>query len=425
SWLVLLAPETGAEYASLLDDIVGAREYRTGNGRREDVGIAAPDDESLVVQLKQPSPQFLSILCHYSFAPLHRDFRNTRDWSAHRSVPVNGPYVIRARNNEELLLDENPYYWDSDNVAVEGLKILFLEDSEDVMGRFNRFEIDWIVSGMDTSRLATPEALNIAPLFSTTYYYFSNASPVWADSRVRRALALLVPWEEIRTNRLIPGTSLVPPIPNYPAADAGFPPKEDRLNEALTLLEDAGYPMGRGLPAPVIRVPSEDPVAEAMKTSWAESLGLEVIIEVVEFPDYYESVKAGGYDIATLTWTGDYADPHTFLGMWNSTSSFNEAQYSNEEFDAILHEAATLPFLRRFTKLREAEELLLRSCQVIPIEHFPAVNIIDRRFVEGWFPNALDIHPFKNLVPRLGFDIPGVARVPKTLPVFPPSFPDR
>jgi ABC-type oligopeptide transport system substrate-binding subunit len=55
---------------------------------------------------------------------------------------------MRARNDEELLLDENPYYWDSENVAVEGLKILFLEDSEDVMGRFNRFEIDWIVSGM-------------------------------------------------------------------------------------------------------------------------------------------------------------------------------------------------------------------------------------------------------------------------------------
>jgi len=194
SWLVLLAPETGAEYASLLDDIVGAREYRTGNGHREDVGIAAPNDGTLVVRLKQPSPQFLSILCHYSFAPLHRDFRNTMDWSAHRSVPVNGPFVMRARNDEELLLDENPYYWDSDNVAVDGLRILFLEDSEDVMGRFNRFEIDWIVSGMDTSRLAAPEALNIAPLFSTTYYYFSNVSSVWADPRVRRALVLLVPW---------------------------------------------------------------------------------------------------------------------------------------------------------------------------------------------------------------------------------------
>ena len=408
SWIAILSPEIGAEYASLLDDIVGAREYRTGAAGVDEVGIEAIDDTTLIVSLKQPSPQFLSILSHYSFAPVHRDFRKTQDWSAHRSVPVNGPYTIRARSSEEILLDKNPLYWDADSVAVDGLRLLFSSDSDEIMRGFNRFEIDWIISGMDTSQLAIPEALNIAPLFSTTYFYFSNASPVWSDPKVRRAMTLLVPWEEIRSNRLIPGTSLVPPIPNYPAADAGFPPEENRLEEAMNLLEEAGYPLGEGLPDPVIRVPSEDVTATAMKTAWDEIFGMNVEIEVVEFPDYYDSVKTGGYDIATLTWTGDYADPHTFLGMWDSGSSLNEAGFSNSDYDSLLHEAATLPFLQRFTKLREAEDLLLHSCQVIPIEHFPAVNIIDRRFVEGWFPNALDIHPFKNLVPRLGFDIPGV-----------------
>jgi peptide/nickel transport system substrate-binding protein/oligopeptide transport system substrate-binding protein len=191
-------------------------------------------------------------------------------------------------------------------------------------------------------------------------------------------------------------------------ADAGFPPADKRLGEAMKLLEDAGYPGGKGLPDPVIRVPSEDDVAEAMKSAWDDVLGMNTEIQIVEFPDYYDSIKSGGYDIATLTWTGDYADPQTFLGMWNSGSSFNDADYSDPEYDRILNEAAKLPFLQRFAKLREAEERLLRSCEVMPVEHFPAVNIIDRRFVDGWYPNALDIHPFKNLHPGLGYDIPGV-----------------
>jgi oligopeptide transport system substrate-binding protein len=410
SWLTILSPDIKAEYASLLDDIVGARAYRTGEAAAEGVGIEAPDSRTLIVNLNQPSPQFLSILSHYSFAPIHKDFRRTRDWSAHRSVPVNGPYTIRARSSDEILMDKNPLYWDADSVTVSGLKMLFSEDADEIMDGFNRFEIDWIVSGMDTSQLAIAEALNIAPLFSTTYYYFSNSSPEWSDPKVRRALALLVPWEEIRSNRFIPGTSLVPPIPNYPVADAGFPPEEERMETALTLLDDAGYPMGKGLPDPVIRVPADDPIASAIKSAWDEHLGMNVEIEIVEFPEYYDSVKSGGYDLATLTWTGDYADPQTFLGMWDSGSSFNEAGFSDPEYDRLLLEAATLPFLQRFVKLREAEDLLLRSCQVIPIEHFPAVNIIDRRFIEGWFPNALDIHPFKDLVPKMGFDIPGVVR---------------
>jgi len=408
SWMELLSPESEAGYASLLDDIAGAREYRTGKGPAEDVGITAADERTLIVQLKQPSPQFLSILCHYSFAPVYRDFQNVSDWSALRSIPVNGPYIIRARNQREILLDKNPLYWDADSVEVDGLRLLFSDDSAKTMEAFNRFQIDWIISGMDTAQLAIPEALSIEPLFSTTYYYFSNNSTVWVNPEIRRALTLLVPWEEIRSQRLIPGTSLVPPIPNYPMADAGFPSKEKRLEEAMKLLEEAGYTGGKGLPDPVIRVPSEDAVAQAMKSAWDSILGMNTEIQIVEFPDYYDSVKSGGYDIATLTWTGDYADPQTFLGMWDSGSSFNDADYSDAEYDRLLHEAAKLPFLQRFAKLREAEEQLLRSCEVMPIEHFPAVNIIDRRFVDGWYPNALDIHPFKNLRPRLGYDIPGV-----------------
>jgi len=408
SWLMLLSPETDAGYASLLDDIVGCREYRTGSGSAEDVGIIAEDENTLTVILKQPSPQFLSILCHYSFVPVYKDFRRTGDWSATRSVPVNGPYIIKARNSEEILLDKNPLYWDAESVKIDGLRLLFSDDSRMIMDRFNRFEIDWIISGMDTSRLAIPEALSIEPLFSTTYYYFSNSSQIWRNPDIRRAMALLVPWEEVRSTRLIPGTSLVPPIPNYPMADAGFPPKDEREQEAMALFEKAGYPEGKGLPDPVIRVPSQDPAAEAMKAAWDGKLGMNTIIQIVEFPEYYDSVKAGGYDIATLTWTGDYADPQTFLGMWDSGSSFNDAGYSDPGYDRLLQEAARLPFIQRFARLREAEEVLLRSCEVIPVEHFPAVNIIDRRFVEGWFPNALDIHPFKNLIPRMGFDIPGV-----------------
>jgi len=408
SWLVILSPETEAGYASLLDDITGAREYRTGQGSAEDVGISVLNERTLSIKLKQPSPQFLSILCHYSFTPVYKDFLKVSDWSALRSIPVNGPYVLRARSSGEILLDKNPLYWDAESVKVKGLRLLFSDDSDRIMRGFNRFQIDWIISGMDTARLAIPEALSIEPLFSTTYYYFSNSSELWSNPGIRRALTLLVPLDEIRSTRLIPGTSLVPPIPNYPMADAGFPPKENRIEEAMSLLEDAGYPGGKGLPNPVIRVPSQDAVAEAMKAAWDETLGMDVKIQIVEFPNYYDSVKTGGYDIATLTWTGDYADPQTFLGMWDSGSSFNDAEYSNSNYDRLLYEAAQLPYLQRFIKLREAEELLLRSCEVIPLEHFPAVNIIDRRFVEGWYPNALDIHPFKNLEPRLGFDIPGV-----------------
>ncbi len=415
SWIHLLSPDTGTEYASLIDDIVGAHEYRMGEGNRDEIGIETPNKRTLIVHLKQPSPQFLAILCHYSFVPVHRNYRGITDWSDITSVPVNGPYIIKHRNREETLLEKNSYYWDADNIAVNELLLLFSDEVDENMARFNRLEIDWVVSGIRISELGNPEALITSPLFSTTYFYFSNVQDVWADDRVRRALTLLLPWDEIRKNQLIPATSLVPPIPDYPLADASFPPAEECRDEAMRLLTDVGYPEGRGLPTLRFKIPIKDDVVDIMAKTWFEELGLQVNIEIVPFPHYYSSVKQGGYDIATLTWTGDYADPHTFLGMWTSSSSFNEAGYSNADFDLLLHEAAQLPRLERLKKMSQAETILLQSGEVLPIEHFPAVNIIDRRFIDGWFTNVLDIHPFKNLSPVRGFHIPGVVWQPSVL----------
>ena len=409
SWIHLLSPETGAEYASLLDDLIGAHEYRRGIAGADGIGIETPDNRTLIVKLKQPSPQFLSILCHYSFVPVHRIYRRIKDWSAIPTVPVNGPFVIQERSPDDIIMEKNPYYWDADNVEIDELRLLFSDDLDEIMAKFNRFEIDWVVSGVKISALGIPESLITSPLFSTTYYYFSNSKDAWSDGRVRRALALLLPWGQIHEDQLMPGNSLVPPIPGYPAATPGYPPEEEREDEAMRLLDEAGYPEGRGLPALTVKIPRENEVVEIMSTAWRETLGLEVNIEISPFPGYYDSVKRGGYDIATLTWTGDYADPHTFLGMWTSNSSFNEAGFSDARYDALLQEAALLPHLERLAKMSEAEEILLYSGQVMPIEHFPAVNVIDLRFIDGWFANALDIHPFKNLIRVPGYPLPGVA----------------
>lgn len=410
SWLHLLEPDTAAEYASLLDDIIGVMEYRRGETSSKSIGIDTPDEQTLIIRLKQASPQILSILCHYSFVPIHKDFRNIEDWSALRSVPINGPFKIRARNSEEVIMDRNPHYWDQDNVAVDIQHMLFMDNSEEIMNRFNQFEIDWSTSGMDLSLLGIGEALSMSPLFSTTYYYFSNRNTPWKDERVRRALALLVPWKSIREDRFIPAETLVPPIPNYPVADVGFPEEDLRYDEAMKLLSEAGFPEGKSLPPLTIRIPQERPEVDIMKEAWSSQLNLEIIIEILPFPRYYDSIKEGGYDIATITWIGDYADPQSFLDMWETHSSLNESAFSNKEYDQILEQASHLPHLERLKKLTEAEDILLKSCQVLPIEHYPAINLIDRRFVKGWFPNALDIHPFKDIVPKMGFHIPGTVR---------------
>ena len=39
----------------------------------------------------------------------------------------------------------------------------------------------------------------------------------------------------------------------------------------------------------------------------------------------------------------------------------------------------------------------LSGAAVLPIYHSLAANVVDTDYVDGWYSNALDIHPFKYL----------------------------
>ena len=59
--------------------------------------------------------------------------------------------------------------------------------------------------------------------------------------------------------------------------------------------------------------------------------------------------------------------------------------------------AATQKADERLKTLAEAETSLLKGGLLIPLNHTPSFNLIDLEEIGGWYKNALDIHPFKNL----------------------------
>ena len=134
---------------------------------------------------------------------------------------------------------------------------------------------------------------------------------------MRRALALILPWDGIRNsnNYFLPTATLIPAIPGYPAVE-GI--NKRNFKEALQLLHSAGYTKGSGIGTIVIRVPNGNLpsyIGQIMKQTWEKYLDVEVEIEVRPYPDYYNSLKLDDYSLGTTTWIGDFADPLTFLQM--------------------------------------------------------------------------------------------------------------
>jgi oligopeptide transport system substrate-binding protein len=200
----------------------------------------------------------------------------------------------------------------------------------------------------------------------------------------------------------MPAPTLVLPFDGYDKA-VGITESDEA--EALSLLEKAGFPKGKGVPTITILIPEggEDAarVADLMKTAWEKLPDIHVDVQTVPASSYFAKMRQGpvrgGYTLGITTWIGDFADPLAFLGMFTSDSNLNDPRYSDSEYDKLLLDAAGKDGDARLEALAAAETHLLAAAPILPLYHNLAANVIDTGYIQGWFANALDLHPFKYL----------------------------
>ena len=99
--------------------------------------------------------------------------------------------------------------------------------------------------------------------------------------------------------------------------------------------------------------------------------------------------------------------------MYRSSSTLNISGWKNAEYDDLLVKAAELNGIERIKLLSQAEQLLLDSALIIPIQHPVSRSIIDLNTVGGWASNSFDIHPLKYIFRRESKpNLPNVVKAP-------------
>jgi peptide/nickel transport system substrate-binding protein/oligopeptide transport system substrate-binding protein len=406
AWISLLDPRRDSPYSSLFDIIKGSKEYRLGQAGADQVGINAKDDKTLVVTLNDPAAFFPSMLCHHSFSPIHPSMLNESAWASHKPVS-NGPFYVEEFDEDHILFLKNKNYWGAEQIVLNKLNIKYTDDGDEAAALWNSGESRWISGDVNLDALTDRSGIQVNAMFATHYYYIRSSKKPWDDAKVRRALSVSLPWEELREGHYLPAKTLIFPIPGYPEIEGIT---EANIEEAQKLLEEAGYAKGVGLPELVIRItPSAEAsrIAGLMASTWMEKLGVPAKIDVVPYNRYFQSLKQNDYEVGSTTWIGDFADPYTFLQMWRRDSNLNDAKYSSTDYEKLLDKSMTEDGAARWDTLAEAEKLLLSQGAVLPISYSPAINIVDTDTVDGWYPNVLDIHPFKYLSFKALRPLPG------------------
>ena len=427
----LLDPRTAAKYAYLLGCVRGARAFsrevdpegRPAHGF-DTVGVTAPDPYTVRFELEAPTAHFVELLAHHATFPVNRraleaaqrEFPTTwrHEWLKPARLVCSGPYVVELRRiNDRLRVRKNPHYWNRDEVAFETIDVLAVESYTTMLNMYLTGEVHLIdrVASNVVQDMLPREDFDPAPSLATYFFRVNTTKTPLDDRRVRRALALTIPraaiCEKITKSGQSPAYSLVPPgLRGYTRAslrragtDGARDNDADRAAdraEARALLAEAGYGAG-GAPFPPIEVhyntsEAHRDIALVIADAWSRELGVEVKLLNQEWKVYLDTQRNLGYDVSRSMWSGDYADPSTFLEIFVTGGENNRTGWSDARYDTLVRDAGLeVDPARRMALLAEAEALLLEELPILPVYTYSTQDVFAPR-LGGYFNNLTDDH---------------------------------
>ena len=415
AWRRILTPALAAENASLLYVLQGAQAFHRGTESNfAQVGVSATDARTLRVTLEHATPYFLSLLTHPAWFPLNLASLSAQGspserghaWARPGRLVGNGAFTLKSwEPNKVLVVEKSPTYWDASTVRLNAIHFYPIDsrDAEERAFRAGQLHVTYVLpfGKAERYRRESPQFLRSDAYLDTYFLRFNVRRAPLGDERIRRALSLAIDRtalvEKVLRGGQLAATAFTPPtLPGY-TPPAGSPVD---FSAARTLLSEAGYPGGKGLPPLELLFNTSENhrlVAEAIQEMWRRELGVEVRLVNQEFKVTLTERRAGRYQIMISDWVGDYLDPSTFLDLFLSSSGNNHTGWSSPDYDARLFAAArTADAAARAAQLKQAESLLLAAAPIAPLYYNSHVFVLHPS-VHGWNSTLLDHHPYKHV----------------------------
>jgi oligopeptide transport system substrate-binding protein len=400
AWTRLLDPEMANYYAYQLYYLVGGEAYNTGQGIASELGVKALDERTLEVQLIAPIPYFLSLTALSNLYPVnHEVVEADPEWHTNPETYVcNGPFkLVEWTHNQSLVLEKNENYWSADDVKLETLIITTVESDATQLTLFETDQIDIaeVPPLQEMSRLLEENIASIHLDLGVYFYTFNTEVEPLDDVRVRKALSMAIDRQSLIDHVTQafekPAYALVPygvvDVEKGDFREKGGNYFQEDVDEAQSLLREAGYPQGQGFPVLKILYNTSEAhqrIAEAIQEMWKNNLGIQVELINQEGGVYAKSINLGDYEIGRAGWTPDYNDAMTYLDLWVSSDlPMYYTGWSNTTYDQLIREAKTgLDLTARSAALHDAEALLMDEMVVMPILFYTNQNLV-KPWVKG------------------------------------------
>jgi peptide/nickel transport system substrate-binding protein len=298
--------------------------------------IEAIDETTVKFSLCSSDPDFATKVAFITFAIQDMDYLNqTKGNSVAMSEnPVGtGPYVVKRRDANQIVLSVNPSYWGTPPGVTEIVFIGRTAPTDRLQLLINgNADVADSPSVTDLNRIGTLANLTtyIRPALSTIYLGMNNTTAPFDNPKVREAVAKAINRNDL-VHTFYPYGSLaadqfVPPILS-PGFTNGLNWYNYNRVEARTLLEAAGYDFNQEIflafnANPTPDVPEPFRLAAYVQTE-LRRIGINITLRPLVGSAFEQSVKAGQEAFYLTTW--NFAPPDVlsfyrshFLGTDNS-----------------------------------------------------------------------------------------------------------
>lgn len=389
SYRRIVNPKTASPIAYLMYYIKNAKDINTGKKPIESLGVTAVDENTLTIELENPTLYFEDILASGGcYVPVREDIINKYgdDWTWKPEAYIgNGAYKMTERKPDELIAFElNTNYWDYKNQIAKKINFVLIADEYISLNAVRTGDVDFSINAPpigEIESLIKENLMAVSDIIGVYYLDLNNKDKTLSDKRVRKALSLAIDRNYIVSNigygKLIAAESFVPPVvkgleKSFREESSNFIIANNYSNniiEAKKLLAEAGYPNGENFPILEVKVSSGfyTTVLEAIQDMWKNNLNIDVVVRTEESKITLPFRQSGNYQIARTSWTGDYNDPLTMLQIMTSESDINYSGFSNERYDYLINFATTSTNEKdRMEALKEAEAILFEEMPIIP-----------------------------------------------------------
>lgn len=357
------------------------------------LGVKAVDDTTLEIQLAYEVPYFESMLAFPAFYPQSQkafeehgeSFSTTAD-----TAWYNGPFYATAYDmTSEIVTSKNTLYYNAEKVQLEGVKYKVVEDETTAVQAFKNGEIDYTAITDPTVYSEGISDKSVQDKLTGYTFYLSlnkDEGHSTSDKLLSEALAKGFDRATILTTAM---GEINKPVEHMilkditPVAYDGLEYKDYAQDSYGTYdLEGAKAALDKYMKQEnitdssliTLQYLSNDAsaskrVAEAIQANYSQNLG--ITIEVVEMQGnaYYDARNAGEFDLVNGGWGPDYADPSTYLSIFNSAyiGTMNTSRYNNPEFDKQLNSSALITDpVKRMQEYAKLEKMLLEDYAVVP-----------------------------------------------------------